>query len=207
MNNFDFVLILLGAIILLTGFYYALRIIRILREEQLARPWIILGGMIVFFFFGYIFMVLNRAGIGFFKNINADSVVAYVFFFGSIFVLVTAYLNKNLLTSIFGLEMSDKDAVEKFVNHMQLNQEQINRNLIRKFSVTCDNCEKSVTYSIPDIVRMHPQLDRGVVLKRGMGTENFVFYVRHHCKDSYREIPVMHDRTLEYRSLSKSRLV
>lgn len=207
MNNFDFVLILSGAIILLTGFYYSLRIIRILREEQLARPWMILAGMIVFFIFGYLFMVLSRGGVGRFSEINADSVVAYVFFFGSIFVLVTAYLNKNLFTSIFGLEMSEKDAVEKFVSHMNLSQDQINRNLIRKFSVSCDHCGQTVAYSIPDIVRMHPQLDRGVVLKRGMGTENFIFYVRHHCKDSYREIPVMHDRDLEYRSMSKSRLV
>lgn len=205
--NFDIVLIVLGAIILSTGFYYALQIIRILRVEQLSRPWMILAVLIAFFFFGYVFMVLNRAGVAFFRDVNADSVMAYVFFFGSIFVLVTAYLNKNLFTSIFGLEMSDKEAVEKFVNHMGLASRQINHNLIRRFTIRCDNCEQEVGYSIPDIVRMHPQLDRGVVLKRGMGTENFIFYVRHHCKDAYREIPVMHDGNLEYRSLGKSRIV
>ncbi|MGB2965203.1 MAG: hypothetical protein WBB69_14580 [Anaerolineales bacterium] len=38
-----------------------------------------------------------------------------------------------------------------------------------EYSVACDICGGDVIYSIPDLVRTHPRLERGVVFKRAMG--------------------------------------
>jgi hypothetical protein len=76
-----------------------------------------------------------------------------------------------------------------------------------EYSVKCDICNQVVKYSIPDIVRAHPRLERGVIVEKAMGGVNYRFFVRHYCQKQYREIPVRHDSNFEFRSHGPSRLV
>ncbi|TFG49633.1 MAG: hypothetical protein E4H33_01865 [Anaerolineales bacterium] len=76
-----------------------------------------------------------------------------------------------------------------------------------EYSITYDICGGDVHYSVPDLVRTHPRIDRSVVVDRAMGGTNYRFYVRHYCEKELREIPVRHDSQFEYRSIRPSRPV
>ena len=77
----------------------------------------------------------------------------------------------------------------------------------KEYAVACEICGGDVEYSIPDLVRAHPRIERGVVVDRAMGGVNYRFYVRHYCGKELREIPVRHDSQFEYRSHRPSRPV
>jgi hypothetical protein len=207
MLSFEAGLVFFGAVILTFGLYYSRKTIRILRKQKLSRPWVILSLLIAFFFLGYAFTGLRLLNIEILPFISNETIVAYVFFFGAIFVLILTYLNLNLFTDIFGIELTDREALERFSKYANLPAQFENEILLRKYSIQCDACNQMVAYSIPDIVRSHPRLKRDVIIEEGMGSKNYIFYLRHRCKDDLREISVLHDHQLAYRTHRPSRLV
>jgi len=201
------IVVIAGAGILTAGLVFALMIIRILRDFDLARPWIVLSTLISFFFVGYLLTALKFLGIELMPDLTLEGLVTALFFFGAVFVLMLAKLNRDLFANIFGIGMSDIEAVGLFSEHIDKSVEEVQSLIKPQYSVTCDVCNQSVKYSMPDIVRAHPRLDRGVVVEDAMGGVNYLMYVRHYCQQEYREIPVRHDSQFEYRSHRPSRLV
>lgn len=201
------IVVIIGAGILLVGLFYTLKIIMILRNFNLARPWIVLFSLISFFLFGYIFTALRFLNINLLQGVSLENLVTAIFFFGAVFVLILAILNRNLFASIFGMGLSDNKAILLFSEHVKIPAREIIAKTKPEYSTTCDICNQAVKYSIPDIVRSHPRLERGVVIEKAMGGVNYRFYVRHFCHKEYREIPVRHDSNFEFRSHGPSRLV
>ena len=201
------VIVILGAVILSIGLIFAFRIITILRKYNLSRPWMWLTGLISFFFFGYVFTALRFLGINLLRNLSLEDLVSAIFFFGAIFVLILAVLNYQLFVNIFGVGISDLKAMLRFASYINLPGSQISHLINRHYTVKCDICQQLVEYSIPDVVRAHPHLERGVVVEEGMGGIIYRFYIRHYCQNEYREIPVKHDSQFEYRSQGPSRPV
>jgi hypothetical protein len=140
-------------------------------------------------------------------SLSLESLITAIFFFGAVFVLVLAILNRNLLANIFGIGLSDSKALKLFSEHIKIPTRQVISLIKPEYFVTCDICHQSVKYSIPDIVRAHPRLERGVIVERAMGGVTYQFFIRHYCEKEYREIPVRHDSQFEYRSHGPSRLV
>jgi hypothetical protein len=200
-------LVLAGALILLVGFYYALRVVSILRKQNMAVPWIVLTVMIVFFLIAFVLYSLYSLGLISLEFISIESIIAWVFFFGSIFVLILTWLNSRLFVDIFGIRLSDKDALLKFAKYVDIHPFFLQSRINPEYSVTCDSCNKQVKYSIQDIVRSHPNLERGVKIEKAMGTTNYTFFLRHRCDGTLREIPVIHDEKFEYRSKRSSRVL
>ncbi len=205
--SFETAIVFAGALILLVGLFYSFRIISILRRQNLAVAWIVLTVLIVFFLIGFILFALQTLGLGLLANIPVESIAAWVFFFGSIFVLMMTFLNNRLFVDIFGIRLSDKEALIKFAKFLDIHPFFLQSRINPEYSVTCDSCAKKVKYSIPDIVRSHPNLERGVKIEEAMGTKNYTFFVRHRCEGSLREIPVTHDEKFEYRSKRASRVL
>jgi len=201
------IIVICGAGILTVGLFYTLKIIAILRNFKLARPWILLFLLISFFLFGYIFTALKFLNIVLLPDVTLESLVTAIFFFGAVFVLILAFLNRNLFASIFGMGLSDSKAFQLFSDFIKIPAKKIMAMSKPEYSVTCDVCNQPVKYSIPDIVRAHPRLERGVIVEKAMGGVNYRFFVRHYCKKEYREIPVRHDNNFEFRSHGPSRLV
>lgn len=201
------IVVIIGAGILAIGLFNAMGIIRILRNFDLARPWIVLSTLISFFFVGYLFIALRFLNIELMPGLSLEILVTAIFFFGAVFVLVLAILNRNLFASIFGIGISDPMALDLLSAHIDIPVGQIVTLIKPQYSVSCDICNQSVDYSIPDIVRAHPRLDRGIVVERAMGSVNYLMFVRHYCDEEYREIPVLHDGQFEYRSHRASRPV
>jgi len=201
------IMVIIGAGILSIGLVYALRIIKILKNFNMNRPWIILSTLISLFFFGYVFIALKFLGIDLMPNLRLETLVTVIFFFGAVFVLVLAVLNYNLFANIFGVGISDGRALSLFSKHINMPIRQVLPLIKPAYSITCDICNQPVKYSIPDIVRAHPRLDRGVVVEKAMGGINYRIFVRHFCQNELREIPVRHDSQFEYRSHRPSRPV
>ena len=201
------IIVIIGAGILSFGLFYAFRIIKILRNFDLAQPWIVLSTLISFFFIGYLFIALRFLGIDLMPSLSLENLVTVIFFFGAVFVLVLAILNRDLFANIFGMGISDSEALSRFSEHINLPVRLVLSMIKPKYSVACDICNQSVQYSIPDIVRAHPSLDRGVVVEKSMGGVNYQLFVRHYCGKELREIPVCHDSHFEYRSNRPSRPV
>jgi hypothetical protein len=201
------IVVIIGAGILTAGLIYAIRTIGILKDFGLARPWIVLTNLISFFFVGYIFTALRVLDIDLLPTLTLEDLVTAIFFFGAVFVLVLAILNRNLFASIFGVGISDARALGFFGDFVGLPIRQVASLIKPEYSVKCDVCDQPVKYSIPDIVRSHPRLERCVVVEKTMGGVNYRFFVRHYCEKEYREIPVRHDSKFEYRSQRPSRLV
>lgn len=200
-------IVIAGAIIMIVALYFAFRSIGILRVYGLARPWIILSTLISFFFLGYIFTALLFLDVAMIPAITLEGLVTAIFFFGAIFVLTLAVLNRNLFADIFGQGLSDSKAYNLFADHVGMPARKVMAMTREDYSVTCEVCEGDVEYSIPDLVRAHPRIERGVVVERAMGGVNYRFYVRHYCGKELREIPVRHDGQFEYRSHRPSRPV
>lgn len=205
--DFNTILVIIGAFILLIGLMFSFRIVSTLKEQNLSVAWTILTVLIVFFLIGFVLFAMQTMGLGLLANIPVESIAAWVFFFGSIFVLILTILNNRLFDDIFGIRLTDKEALKKFAKFIDLHAFFVQSKLHPKYSVTCDTCQKIVNYSIPDIVRSHPNLERGVKIEEAMGTTNYTFFVRHRCEDSMREIPVTHDENFEYRSKRTSRVL
>jgi hypothetical protein len=201
------IIVVLGAVILVVGLIYALRIVSLLRNYGLARPWILLSAMIGFFFLGYIFIALLFLDIAMVPVITLEGLVTAIFFFGAVFVTVLAVLNHNLFGDIFGKGIDDTKAFRIFAEHVGMPARKAMAMTRPQYSVACEVCGSDVKYSVPELVRSHPRIDRGVVVDRAMGGTNYRFYVRHYCDKELREIPVRHDSQFEYRSHRPSRPV
>lgn len=200
-------IVIIGAGILSIGLFFAIRIIAILRKYSLARPWIVLSILISFFLLGYIFIALKFLNYDLMPNLRMESLVTAIFFFGAIFVLTLAILNRNLFADIFGKGISDTKAYSLFAEHVGMPPRKVMAMTKPEYSVAGEVCNGDVQYSIPDIVRSHPRLERGVVVEKAMGGVNYRFYIRHYCGKELREIPVRHDSQFEYRSHRPSRPV
>lgn len=200
-------IVIVGAGILVVGLVFALRIVGLLQVYDLARPWILLSVLIGFFLLGYVFTALRFLGIELLPGITLEGLVTAIFFFGALFVLALAFLNINLFRDIFGKKISDSKAYQLFAEHVGMPAKKVMAMTKSKYAVACEICGGDVEYSIPEIVRTHPRIDRGVLVERAMGGTNYRFYVRHYCGKELREIPVRHDGQFEYRSHRPSRPV
>lgn len=201
------IIVIAGAVILAAGLIYALRIVVLLKNYGLARPWIFLAAMIGFFFLGYIFIALLFLDIAMVPAITLEGLVTTIFFFGAVFVTVLAILNHNLFGDIFGKGIDDTKAFRIFAEHVGMPARKVMAMTRPEYAVACEICGGDVKYSVPELVRTHPRIDRGVVVDQAMGGTNYRFYVRHYCDKELREIPVRHDSQFEYRSHRPSRPV
>jgi len=201
------IIVIAGAVILAAGLIYTFRIVVLLKNYGLARPWIFLSAMIGFFFLGYIFIALLFLDIAMVPAITLEGLVTAIFFFGAVFVTILAILNHNLFGGIFGKGIDDTKAFRIFAEHVGMPARKVMAMTRPEYSVACEICGGNVKYSIPELVRTHPRIDRGVVVDQAMGGTNYRFYVRHYCDKELREIPVRHDSQFEYRSHRPSRPV
>jgi hypothetical protein len=201
------IIVIMGAVILIAGLIYAIRIVNLLKNYGLARPWIVLSVLISFFLLGYVFTALRFLNVDLLPSVTLEGLVTAIFFFGAVFVTVLAVLNNNLFGDIFGKGIDDPKAFSIFAEFIGMPARKIMAMTKDEYSVACDICDGDVEYSIPDLVRAHPRIERGVVVDRAMGGTNYRFYVRHYCGKELREIPVRHDSQFQYRSHRPSRPV
>jgi len=121
-------------------------------------------------------------------------------------ILLTLH-NQHTFTIASGMNIPDDEAIMRFSKFADIAMDIDPLLFLIRHTITCDQCKQTIEYSITDIVRSHPQLDRGIEISKKMGSRTFTFYVRHTCGQVIREIPVQHDEDLKLRALRPSRLV
>jgi hypothetical protein len=121
-------------------------------------------------------------------------------------ILITIH-NQRLSFELNGLKISDEEAIHRFIDHANLKKYEGKLNFKQKYSVQCERCGQKIEYSIADIVRSHPSLNRGVEIHEKMGSRFYTFYLRHRCSVDILEIPVQHDSQLQFRNRRPARIV
>ena len=170
------IIVIVGAVILVGGLIYAIRIVVLLKNFGLARSWTVLSALISFFLLGYVFTALRFLNIDLLPSVTLEGLVTAIFFFGAVFVTTLAVLNRNLFGDIFGNGISDTKAYSIFAEHIGMPARKVMAMTRPDYSVACEICGGDVTYSVPELVRSHPRIDRGVVVDRAMGGTNYRCY-------------------------------
>jgi hypothetical protein len=116
--------------------------------------------------------------------------------------------NQRLFTVNAGQNISEKEAIKRFLRHVG-NRPEFNLDMFLKHqAVRCDSCMEMVNFSIVDVIRTFSQLNRGIIVEEKMGTRVYRLFIRHSCKNNeIWEIPVQLDEHLEYRSQRPARAV
>ncbi len=116
--------------------------------------------------------------------------------------------NQRLFTVNAGQKISNRDAILRFIQHVGNRPEFTKAIFVDRHAIRCDNCLRMVNFSIVDIIRTFPQLNRGVIVEEKMGSRIYRLYVRHVCQNGeIWEIPLQLDERLEYRSQRPARAV
>jgi hypothetical protein len=107
-----------------------------------------------------------------------------------------------------GIPLTDQEAIVEFVKHVGNQSVFTPEMFLDRHEIRCDHCTEMVVYSMVDIIRCFPQLNRGVVVEEKMGVRTYRVYVRHYCRErEIWEIPMQLDERLEYRSQRQARAV
>jgi len=131
---------------------------------------------------------------------------AQMLFMAQSYQLMTLH-NQRQFTIEAGLKLSEAEAAARFLAFARAPHDYPFQQCFNRHSIRCDHCGHLVNYSVTDIVRTFPQLNRGVIIEESMGSRSYTLYVRHHCGNEIWEIPVIHDDHLEYRSQRPARIV
>lgn len=195
-----------GIVILLRAWIVSIKFKQILTiNDYRSYQWLGVQILIVFFAIAY---AVHGVTLGDFIELPIDltTLVTLVYFFGSIFVIVTLLATNNMIVAILGSKISDRDAIDIFRDRMGIEEEIAHLN--DQFVVNCSFCAKIVKYSVADVVRSHVNiLDRGVSVVNTFGVRSFILRPSHKCKDGRREMTIIHDDALAFRAVDNSRLI
>ena len=202
----ELVLTMAGILILLTSTLLLLLTLRIIRANTYSTlKWNLVLLLLLFFIIGYIYNLLTLLNDKL-VLIAPLTMVAMVYFFGSIFTLITMYSIRTFTREVLGDYMNDEKALELFIQHTGVDPTL--PALKQKFRVTCDKCQQSITYTFASIVKQHhTALEKGVQTVEVFGTTSYYLIPIHKCIDGRRGIPVVHDHNLELRSVEPSKLL
>ena len=202
------VLTAVGVLILITTITTLSYVMRLLGKRAYSnRRWIFVQVMLVFFVIGYIINAIEMSGLyDIIPLANDLLMVSAVYFFGAIFTLVTIIAIRNMLGDMLGKQIPDNEAIEIFLKVTL--PENVLTHLNDTFVIKCDECERVLTYTVPDVVRDHGfTLERGIQVEEVFGTVSYKLRPVHKCNDGRRGICVVHDDTLAVRNIEESRLI
>jgi len=199
--------VFLGGFILAVSLSVSLWLVRSIKGDSVMERWVIL--QVVLFVIGifYGLFLLEFLNFGITAFISIELLASLTLMLVSIYVAGASYLTWKTLRGIYGTDMSDKRAMNKFLRFANLSASAGDILMNKSFDLNCEVCEKQIEYTIQDVVRSHPDLERGIEIEDGLGETNFTFYVRHDCTDHYRETPIQHDHNMVPRSQKDSREV
>lgn len=201
----ELIIVLLAGMVLAASLLISLWLVRSIKSDDVVEKWVIL--QVVLFVIGVFYVVILLIFLQFDIEafISFELVASLTLLLTSIYVGGASYLFWKAMRGMYGTDISDKVAINRFLRFANLPASAAQPLLDKEFDLKCEVCNKTIEYSIADVVRSHPDLDSGVEIEDGLGETNFTFFVRHECDRDYREIPVMHDHNMVPRSQKESR--
>ena len=201
------IFVFLGGFILGVSLLISLWLVRSIKADSVKEKWVIL--QVILFVIGifYGLFLLEFLNFGITDFITIELLASLTLVLMSIYISGASYLTWKTLRGIYGTDMSDKRSMNKFLRFANLPASAADILMDKSFDLNCEVCKKQIEYTIQDVVRSHPDLNRGIEIEDGLGETNFTFYVRHDCTDHYRETPVQHDQNMVPRAQKYSREV
>ncbi|MDH3942789.1 MAG: hypothetical protein OEV06_01670 [Anaerolineae bacterium] len=203
----ELVVVILALQIAGISLFASLWILRSIKGTYVRELWVGVQMVLLLVVIGMAIILLDFLQFDIESIIPRDLLTSIIIILISFYAAVSTYMNAKIFKAIFGTGMSDQKALNKFLRFAQLPASAANVLMDKTFDMQCDTCGKEVEYSIPDVVRAHPDIERGIEIEDGLGERNFTLYVRHDCEDDFREIPVQHDKNMVPRSQKESRVV
>lgn len=204
---FPIIVLLLAGLILGSSLIVSLWLVRSIKGDSVTEKWLMLQVLlfIAAIFYGIILLDFLQFGID--AIISIELLASLTMFLMSLYVAGATYLSWRTLRGIYGNDISNKAAINKFIRYANLSADSVEILKDKSFDMKCEVCEEKIEYTIADVVRSHPELERGIEIEDGLGELNFTLYVRHDCNDHYRETPIQHDHNMVPRSQKESREV
>jgi hypothetical protein len=202
-----FILVLSSVALLTISVSKTLKFYKILKTNKFhSNKWILVISLIFLFIIGYVIHTLNV--FNFFEfPVSPILLVSLIYFFGAVFVLITMQSTFTMVKSILGDVVSNEKAIEIFLEKTQLTREELPY-LENNFTVNCNSCKCNITYNVADVIRQHFNLsDKGVIVESTFGIKSIILRPHHKCDDGLREIIVIHDHTLAFRSKDQSKTI
>ncbi|MBW8011704.1 MAG: hypothetical protein FVQ83_10765 [Chloroflexi bacterium] len=204
---FETLIIGVGIGLLIATLFLASFMLMNIKIERAVEGWVLVQAILVFVMLGFGIILIYLLGYPIIPLVTLETITAFTLLL-STFLIVSLYIVLWIVfRQLFGLRISDKNAIIKFLRFAKLPNKAGGIIIKKKFQASCDKCKNKVNYTIADVVRSHPDIKRGIYIEHGLGEINYNFYVRHQCEREIREIPVQHDAKLEYRNQKPSRLV
>lgn len=201
----ELIIVALAGMILAGSLAVSLWLVRSIKSEAVVEKWVILQLVLLVIGVFYIIMLLVFLQFDIESFISFKMIASLSLMLTSIYVGGVTYMFWKAMRGMYGTDVSDKIAMNRFLRFANLSASSAEPLLQKQFDLKCEVCEKTIEYSIADVVRSHPDLESGIEIEDGLGETNFTFYVRHECGNDYRETPVMHDHNMVPRSQQASR--
>lgn len=204
---FETLIVSIGTGILIATLILASLMLMNIKIERAVEGWVLVQAILVIVILGFVISLIYLLGYPIIPLVSFETIIAFTLLLSTILIVSLYLVLWLVIRQLFGSRISDKKAIIKFLRFAKLPANIGSVIKDKKFQANCDKCKKRVNYTIPDIIRSHPDIKRGVYIEQGLGEINYNFYVRHQCEREIREIPVQHDEKLEYRNQKPSRLV
>lgn len=202
-----FTFISTGIILLILSINYFNKFSKtLIKNEYSIKKWRFINFLIIFFIVSYAILSLNILGL-LSLPFNPIILIGLITFFGAIFVLLLMQSTYSLIKNILGEEISDNEAIKIFLNYVDKEEKDF-EHLHDNFDIQCKSCERTISYSIAEVIKQNYCLpDKGVSIQEVFGVQTFILRPSHKCKLGRREIDVVHDQSLAYRSsMDKTRI-
>lgn len=203
----EIIIVLSAGLVLGASLVISLWLVRSIKGSSVTEKWLMLQVLLFIVAVFYVIILLDFLQFGIDTFISIELLASLTLFLMSLYVGGATYLSWRTLRGIYGNAMSNKAAVKKFVRYASLTIDAVDTLKDKSFDMKCEVCERKIDYTIADVVRSHPDLERGVEIEDGLGELNFTLYVRHDCNDHYRETPIQHDHNMVPRAQKESREV
>jgi len=200
-------LLQIGVLVLIYNIYNVAKFSKVLKHNHYTiKKWVVVIILFVIFIVGYCIDILDIFNI-YKLPINSGLMMSLTYFVATIFYFVLVNSTSSLVKNILGDVVSDDIAFKIALKRININKEEL-EHLFDKFEINCESCNKNYVYSLADIVRQHYKLsDKGINVETTFGVKSLILRPTHKCTEGRREIIVIHDSNMAYRSIDHSRII
>lgn len=198
------ILVISSLALLISSVFVALKFNKILISNKFSsKKWIIVIVLIFFFIFLYIISIFNI-----FKSpIKVKPLMSLIYFFGALFVFITMRSTYSMVKIIFGGDILNDKAIDIFLEITKFQKEEL-PHLFDTFIINCKYCNCDISYNVASVVKQHSSLnDKGIKIESIFGLKSIVLRPNHKCNNDLREIVVIHDNLLAFRSIDQTRIL
>lgn len=204
LSNSTFTLVFIEVFFLIYSLLKAIKIYKILELNKVKSiKFLVIIALIILIILAFLFSIFNYTKL----PISANLILSAICFFVTVLVFISMQYIHSIVKSIYGGIISNKEAINLFLKRVDIKKTSL-IHLNDNFLINCKHCESEISYNIASIVRQHLSLkNKGIEVEAVFGVKSFYLYNNHNCNGDLREIITLHDNSLAFRSIDRTRII